>query len=201
MTWILTALAGALTGGVCFLLLVFLTRFPHRPIRIGSLVWSGWLAAFTNHQLPKQLIALVMGLRLQEQIRDFLLANSTREAAERWIRSQLSHYLINTLPEKWPMISLMIGEKTQDKVLQAVTDHVQSNWSPSIQQLCSTQLSEQQVQDRLVTLMQLDKPDIWTEILWKSLKKALPRLFVYILLLSSLLALIGKVFYIILLNL
>jgi hypothetical protein len=201
MTWILTALAGALTGGFCFLLLVLLTRFPRRPVRIGSLVWSGWLTTFTNHQLPKQLASLVMELRPHEQIRDFLMASPTREAAETWIRSQLSHYLITTVPEKWPMLSLIIGEKTQDKVLTAVSEHIHSNWTPSIQQLCSTQLSEQQVQQRLISIMRLDKPAIWTEILWKSLKKALPRLFGYVLLLSSLLALVGRLCYAILLNL
>lgn len=58
---------------------------------------------------------IINSLQLGERIRERLLDGKTREAVDQWLTEQVGQYLTNTLPSKWPMISMLIGEKHMRK--------------------------------------------------------------------------------------
>ena len=192
MTWILTALAGAFIGGFFCFLLTLLTRFPRRSLSVGPFTWTGLLPLLVHNHFKKQVIQAVRSAKLSEQVHGFLLAETTRDLADSWVQSQLARYLKTTLPEKWPMLALMIGEKTQDKIYTAVSEHIQSSWTDSMLQLQQNYLSQQKLEDLLIRIMQVEETERWTEKIWISLQRAIPYVVLVFALVGSIIALLVK---------
>lgn len=192
MTWILTAFVGAFIGGFLSFLLTFLIRFPRRALCVGPFTWTGLLPYWVQNHFKTQVIQAVRSAKLSEQVHQFLLAETTRDLAESWIQSQLARYLQTTLPEKWPMLALMVGEKTQDKIFVAVSEHIQSSWTVSMFQLQQHHLSEQKVEDLLIRIMQVEETERWTEKIWISLQRAIPYVVLVFALAGSIIALLVK---------
>lgn len=179
-------------GGFFSLLLILLIRFPRKSLRVGPFSWMGLLPYWVQNQFKKQVLQVVRTAKLTEQVHHYLLADSTRDLTDRWVQSQIARYLTTTLPEKWPMLSLMIGEKTQDKVCAAVSEHIQSAWTPSLLELQKNHLTPQKFEELLIRIMQLEQTECWTEKIWTSLKQAIPIVMLFFVLAGSTIALLVK---------
>jgi len=198
MAWILTALSGALTGVVFCLLLLLMLRYSRTPIVIGPIRWQGLLHHWYRNRLRDYLSSMTRSLDLQAQIRLLLLRDSTREQAEAWLGKQVDAYMTNTLPEKWPMASLLIGEKTQEKVRMALSDHIRTSWQPAMETLMEENLSNEQIRDTILQIAKCDQPEHWSEKTWQFIfSKKWPLLLLF-LSVGLLIALINRFIYVLL---
>lgn len=200
MPWILTAFVGALLGWCFVQTFFFFVLHPVVPVRVGPWTWQGLLPRWLKHNLVPFLEKSVRSLQPGERIRERLSSMETRTQAERWLIGQADQYLTETVPAKWPMIALLIGEKTQDKVRQALTQHLSEHWQSNIDTLSREQLSDPAIAGYLQHILHTDDQTGWfnriREILagWKS------RMLVFSMLAGAALALLGKLLYQLLLN-
>jgi len=195
MNWMLTAGVGAMMGIFTLLFTLLVLRYPRRPIRLGRFQWSGLIDRWTRQQMEKQALALLSSLDLSNQIRSLLLKPNTQEQAERWITDAASRYLTTTLPEKWPMVSMLIGDKTQEKVLNAIREQLRSSWNSSIDQFHQHQLQEENIHKQIIQLTRLNQPAKWNEMIWSFLVKRIFRLLITFLLLGAMMAVLGSFLY------
>ncbi|MFM7672629.1 MAG: hypothetical protein ACKO6Q_08575 [Bacteroidota bacterium] len=195
MTWILTALVGALMGIFFCLLLLLLFRYSKNPFVVGPLRWQGLFHYWFTLNLRNNISFLILSLDLQRQIQKELVSDSTREKAEEWIGKQVDAYMTHTLPEKWPMVSLLIGEKTQEKVRLAISEHIRSSWQPAIESFCAGHLTNDQIRDKIIQIAQTDRPDAWSAKTWQAISATKWMILLISLFTGVLLALTGRFLY------
>lgn len=162
MTWIGTAFVGALLGWWLVTLLFFFCFQPKKPIRLANFVWQGLVPRWLNRNLIPTLASWVHALKPSQEIQKRLLAPETRMAVDHWITQQADLYLTHTLPAKWPMISMLIGDKTQEKVRQALSEFLAENWEKNIDSLTQKHLTEAALCARLESLLQTEDVAGWT---------------------------------------
>lgn len=196
MTWIPTALTGALLSGFLLLLVALLLRYPSPPVRIGPWKWTGLIQYWVHYKFTGHLSGWIQLIRPSEQILSLLQRPSTRDQVERWLTRQADQYLTVTVPQKWPMLSLLIGDKTQEKVRVALSSHLQENWDASVNGLCEEYLSNEQLSALLIEAISSKKVlDAMTAHIWSVIKKLLIRWSPFIILLGALLAILGRLIH------
>lgn len=134
---------------------------------------------------------MLLQLDLSNQIREMLLKPTTQEQAERWVIEAARRYMTSTLPEKWPMVSMLIGDKTQDKVLNAISEQIRSSWESGVNRFCTQQLHPEQIQQQIIHLAKLDKPEHWNDLIWSAINKRIFHLLILAMLYGSVTALLG----------
>lgn len=201
MTWILTALSGALLGGSFCLLMLLLLRVPNKPLVIGRFRWSGLFYYWFQHKWKGLISAQLLSVDPQRQLRNFLTSDATREKAESWIGQQVDGYIKNTLPEKWPMVSMLIGEKTQEKVRTAIEEQLRSQWQPAMESICSEHLTNDQIMVKVFEYTRSDQPLYWAKRAWQQLIRKAGILLILFVLSGALLALTGRLLFNLLINL
>ncbi len=195
MTFLITALTGLMLGGCTLIAFSFLLRYPKKPVLIGSYVWLGLIPYWVKKILPGMLSEWIRSVHPSEQIRTLLVSAQTKGRVEKWLLDQVNGYLSVTVPQKWPMLSMLIGEKTQDKVRQALSEYLNDNWENSVQSLCQKQVSDEQVVSMVQTMITDTKTDKLTEQVWFTVRRKIIRLSPILLSLSVLLALAGRMIF------
>lgn len=195
MSWILTLFVGVVLGLLFSVLILLLVRYPRTPLKIGPLVWSGFLYSWVDKELKNQVRSLLLRLEPQAQIERLLLNPSTLSQVEKWLGEQIDGYVRHTLPEKWPMISMLIGEKTTEKVRNAISEHLHANWEKQIKGLSRQHLTNEQLIDRLNQIGKFDQSEHWSNQLWIPIKRIAPTLVFISGLSGGFLAVMGRFCY------
>ena len=162
MTWIGTAFVGALLGWWLVLVLFFFCFQPKKPIRLGNFLWQGLVPRWIDRNLTPTLESWVISLNPSQEIKKLLLAPETRMTVDHWITAQADQYLTHTLPAKWPRISMLIGDKTQEKVRQALSEYLAENWEKNIDSIRQKHLTERALCARLESLLKTNDVAGWT---------------------------------------
>ncbi len=198
MTLLLTAFTGLLLGActLCFFLIVL--RYPKTPVSIGPYSWLGLIPHLVQKVLPIALSGWIRSARPSEQIRAFLGSEKTKGQAEKWLLEQVDSYLLVTVPQKWPMLSLLIGEKTHDKVRHAIADHLNENWGSMVQAICKQHASDEQVVSVVQSMISLTTTNDLTDQIWFAVRKKLIRLAPLFMFFSVTVAILGRQVFLIL---
>ncbi len=195
MPWILTAFVGALLGWCVVQFFYLFVLYPIVPVRIGPWTWQGLLPRWLKHHLVPFLEKSVRSLHPGERIRERLSSNETRTQAERWLIGQADQYLTETVPAKWPMIALLIGEKTQEKVRQALSQHLSEHWQSNIDTLGREQLSDSAIAGYLQHILHTEDLTGWFNRIRVILAGWKIRLLVFSTIAGATLAILGKILY------
>ena len=195
MTWMLTALIGASLGYALVQVLFIRCFYPKSPVRLANLQWQGWVPRWLDTQLASTAERLIISIQLGRLIQERLLDGKTRQAADQWITQKVGDYLTHTLPVKWPMISMLIGEKTHDKVKQALSDYLQENWDNQIQSLGEQHLSETALRQYVKQFVQSVDTSKWKDQFEVAAQNWKRRILLIAMPLGALLAILGKLIY------
>lgn len=195
MTWLLTAFIGAFFGFILVQVIYFLSFYPKKPIRFCFFTWQGWIPRWIIQNLPSALENLLISARIGQMIEERLLDEKTRQATDHWITAQVGDYLTHTLPVKWPMISLLVGEKTHDKIKQALSDYLLENWDKNVKSLGNEHLSDNAVRKHVQNFMQNSDAGKWVLLIEEAAGKWKLRILLITLPLGALMALLGKILF------
>lgn len=130
-----------------------------------------------------------------DRIKAQLVKPETKEQAATWLLEQVNRYLSVTVPEKWPMLSLLIGDKTHDKIQKAISEHLQDNWDGMVDSLCRQQLSDEQIAALVRSTLFEQQIDAIKELAREKAKKYMIRIAPFLLLFSVLIAILGRMIY------
>ena len=192
MNWILTALIGAFLGSICWLTFYSVLRFPRRPLKIGPFTWSGLLTGWVQKYLTAQASEALLQLHPGGKIRELLQAPSTRQRAIDWLSGRVQDYISNTLPQKWPMLSLLIGDKTSEKVQQALSEYLNEHWDDQIEKLTREELSDEKLVARILSMELFTDSNIISNLLLRWLSKRSLWIMLLLATLSALMAMAGR---------
>ena len=192
MNWILTALIGAFLGSICWLTFYSVLRFPSRPVKIGPFIWSGLLTAWVQKSLTAQAREALLQLHPGAKIRELLQDPSTRQRVINWLSGRVQDYISNTLPQKWPMLSLLIGDKTSEKVQQALSEYLNENWDGQIDKLSREELSDEKLVARILSMELFTNSNIISNLLLRWLSKRSLRIMLLLASISALMAMAGR---------
>ncbi|MFN4892660.1 MAG: hypothetical protein ACK5G0_02720 [Bacteroidota bacterium] len=191
MNWILTALIGAFLGSICWLIFYSVLRFPSRPVKIGPFIFSRLLSGWIQKSLTAQARETLLQLHPGGKIRELLQAPTTRERVIDWLSGRVQDYISNTLPQKWPMLSLLIGDKTTEKVQQALSEYLNENWDSQIEKLCHEELSDEILVARILTMELFTDSTIISNLLLRWVSKWSLRILLVVATFSALMAMAG----------
>lgn len=192
MNWILTALIGAFLGSICWLTFYSVLRFPSKPVKIGPFTWSGLLTGWVQKYLTAQASEALLQLHPGGKIRELLQAPSTRQRAIDWLSGRVQDYISNTLPQKWPMLSLLIGDKTSEKVQQALSEYLNEHWDDQIEKLTREELSDEKLVARILSMELFTDSNIISNLLLRWLSKRSLWIMLLLATLSALMAMAGR---------
>lgn len=182
MTWILTAIIGACLGACVWAV-------------GGWVLTSFFLPNWFRHRAPNLLIAEIIQLQPSHSIEQFLLRPQLQDQVDQWLGAQVDQYLTVVVPEKWPMVSLLIGDKTRDKVRQALSDYLRDHWNQNIKSLSREHLTDAQIAQQIVMLSKLDDPTRWTNRFDALLKKQAGWILLFSIGLGAGLSLLGRLIF------
>jgi hypothetical protein len=195
MTWILTAFIGSFLGYVLIQVLYLISFYPKKSIRIAFWDWQGWIPRWYDQKMTIAVKEIIISLQLGERIRERLLDGKTREAVDQWLTEKVGQYLTNTLPSKWPMISMLIGEKTHEKVKQALSDYLFEHWQTNIESMSQNQLSDAALSKQIDGFLTSADTKNWYAKIEELAAKWKPRLLLISLPLGAGMAVLGKLIH------
>ena len=145
--------------------------------------------------MPRALEKWIRKLHPAPYIESQLNQSKTRDQVDQWLNKQISDYLTHTVPQKWPMLSMLIGEKTQDKIQQALSAHLEEKWEEITRGICKNHLSDERLTEILLQQLTHENKAFLATHAWLVIKRAILRLTPILLALGSLLAVAGRLLY------
>lgn len=195
MSWLLTAFIGASLGFILIQVIYFLSFYPKKPIRFSFFTWQGWIPRWINHNLPSAIENLLISAHVGQRIQEQLLDQKTRQATDLWITTMVGDYLTHTLPVKWPMISMLVGEKTHDKIKQALSDYLLENWDKNVKSLGNEHLSDNSIRKHVRNFMQNSDAGKWVLLIEEAAGKWKLRILLITIPLGALMAVLGQILF------
>ena len=192
MNWILTALIGAFLGSIAWLLFYSFLCSPRSPKQMGRFTWIGFIPRWVQKSLPGQLQNRLLNLHLSETLCQVLQQPSTRVQVSDWLGNRVHDYITHTLPQKWPMLSMLIGEKTSDKVKTALREYLEENWNAQVEKLAAEELSNEKLVERIMALDLISNPAPITNSIIGWINQHFLRIWLSTAFISVLLALAGR---------
>lgn len=89
------------------------------------------------------------------------------------------------------MLSLLIGDKTTEKVQQALSEYLNENWDSQIEKLCHEELSDEILVARILTMELFTDSTIISNLLLRWVSKWSLRILLVVATFSALMAMAG----------
>ena len=90
------------------------------------------------------------------------------------------------------MLSLLIGDKTTEKVQQALSEYLNENWDDQIEKLTREELSDEKLVARILSMELFTNSNIISNLLLRWLSKRSLRIMLLLATLSGLMAMAGR---------
>jgi len=121
----------ALIGWFTNFIAVKMLFHPREPVRLAWFHFQG-IFPKRQHQIAENLGKVVATELLStHELKDKLLKPENIKAVHNSIAFRLHQYLSDSLPQKYPMIALIVSGKTKDKVMDEVMREIY-NMTPSV---------------------------------------------------------------------